>query len=404
MSSTLRWRVWSVSAIIGFIAAFPVLASTSERGLRIRNFEQVQALPLLDKSRDGHPEFALRLKAYGRDFTLRLKPNDHLASPTPSGTVQLFAGTIDGLPGSWARISRVSGATRGMFFDGAELYLVDSARILGAASAASLGPDATIIYRLADTMQGTRDAARQAFREVADAPQAPATVSYRIDVSALADADFRALFPDDQKARDEILVRLNNVDGLFSAQLGVQIHVASVDIDGPSTANLSTITNASALLSKLADERLRNPGLRSHAVNFLFTGREFDDHRVGLAYTRTLCSPVFSVGLARSSVNSGLDSLIAAHEIAHVLGAPHDGEKACSRTPTSRFLMTPSLISSESVFSSCSLENMRPAIQAASCVVALNGPVSTPGRALAATSKPRAAAAEMPETSDSDAH
>jgi hypothetical protein len=159
---------------------------------------------------------------------------------------------------------------------------------------------------------------------------------------------------------------------LLSSKRGrrVEIQVSSVSIGAEATTALSESTNASRLLTQLA-------GLRMHASNgqaitFLFTGRKLDDNRVGLAYTRTLCSPAYSAGLAQASSNSGLDSLIAAHEIAHILGAPHDGEKQCANIPKNRFLMTPSLLSSESVFSSCSIASMRPAIQSASCVVALN--------------------------------
>jgi hypothetical protein len=274
-----------------------------------------------------------------------------------------------------------------MFWDGSELFLVDSARILDAVSAAALKANDTVVYRLADTI-GARDRVEATYRELRDelssgAVQAP-EASYRIDIAALGDAAFRARYATEQEAREEILTRMNNVDGIFVAQLGVAIQVSSIDTDGSATEELSGITDASRLLSQLAGLRMHESGLNSRAITFLFTGRRLDDSRVGLAYTRTLCSPVFSAGLAQASINSGLDSLIAAHEFAHILGAPHDGEKQCAGTPKSRFLMTPALISSESVFSECSLANMRPALHSASCVVALNDEPFPADRALAA--------------------
>ncbi len=379
-------RLWCAGLIVGAVVALPVFANSSERGLRIRHFERLQVAATTE--RDDR-SLSLQFRAYGRDFRLQLEPNERLALAAAGSSVGLFSGRLEGMPDSWARISVTSGVVRGMFWDGAGLYLVDSARILDPAAAASLNAGDTVIYRLVDTIGRPSAAAGTTYAELERELRRESTLAhaaeYRIDVAALGDASFRARYATEREAREEILTRLNNVDGIFVSQLGVQIQVSSIDLDAPAATSLSDSTNASQLLSQLAGLRMQEAGLGSRAITFLFTGRQLDDSRVGLAYTRTLCSPVFSVGLARSSINAGLDSLIAAHEIAHILGAPHDGEKQCAATPKSRFLMTPALISSESVFSDCSLASMRPALQSASCVVALNDPMSPVDRRLAAT-------------------
>ena len=72
-------------------------------------------------------------------------------------------------------------------------------------------------------------------------------------------------------------------------------------------------------------------------------------------------------------IPDGAPALIAAHEIAHVFGAPHDGEEggACATTTGNQFLMAPRINGSQQ-FSACSLAQMAPRVQAASCLQKLS--------------------------------
>ncbi len=52
-----------------------------------------------------------------------------------------------------------------------------------------------------------------------------------VEISILGDARYLARYANETQARDAILTRLNNVDGIFSSQVGVELQVVSVDLD-----------------------------------------------------------------------------------------------------------------------------------------------------------------------------
>ncbi len=175
-------------------------------------------------------------------------------------------------------------------------------------------------------------------------------------------------FGTEAQARDEILRRLNNVDGIFSSQLGIEISVPSIDIGD----SLSATTSASSLLNELGDLRKRSPNLYSRGLTHLFTGRNLDGTTVGIAFVGSVCDRQYGAGLTESSNTRWVESLIAAHEIGHSFGAPHDGDasQACGSTPTGSYLMSPSINGSDK-FSACSLNIMRREAAGASCITAL---------------------------------
>ncbi|HSN70444.1 MAG TPA: zinc-dependent metalloprotease family protein, partial [Steroidobacteraceae bacterium] len=163
----------------------------------------------------------------------------------------------------------------------------------------------------------------------------------------------------------------NNVDGIFSGQLGLQVGVASLEVYDTTSDPFSTTTNASTLLRELASVRRGNPDLRSSGLTHLFTGRDFDGDTVGVAYLDAVCDPQLGAGITELRGRTAFyESLITAHEIGHNFGAPHDGEEGpCLTTPES-FLMSARLNGSDT-FSACSLDQIGPRIAGATCIRAL---------------------------------
>jgi hypothetical protein len=332
----------------------------------------------------------LEFSAFGRDFRLQLSSNRRLAQLAAGSAVQLYEGTLEGVQGSWARISVHDGMPRGMIWDGRELFIVDAA-----AEGVNYGAAGTVMYKLSDAVleQGvsfTGDTVAkprkpaEAFSAMIDelrattqALQAGAATD-AVEISVLGDAAFLARYPSEAQARDAILARLNNVDGIFSSQVGVELQVVSVSVAGELTADLSTTTDSNALLEELGRLRQRTPALSATGLTHLFTGRQLNGDTAGVAYTLALCSPRFAASLTEAHNSTVLDTLITAHEIGHVFGAPHDGTEQCASTPQGQYIMSPTFDTSVTSFSQCSLDAINAVIDSYACVVALPSPGPSP--------------------------
>ncbi|HUQ52685.1 MAG TPA: M12 family metallo-peptidase, partial [Gammaproteobacteria bacterium] len=200
-----------------------------------------------------------------------------------------------------------------------------------------------------------------------------------LDVGAVADFEFSQAFG--PLAETALLTRWNNIDGIFSEQLGVQINVATTQIFTTSNDPFTT-SAASALLDELANYRGATTAQDAQGITHLFTGRDLDGSTAGIAYFGAVCAHrgsfdgrSFGAGLSEARRGAVTDSLVAAHEIGHLFGAPHDGEStgACSATPTT-FLMAPNINGSDQ-FSACSIRQIQAEIATARCLTPI-GPAN----------------------------
>jgi hypothetical protein len=381
-------RVVAVAALMPAVAA----ANDGERAARIGYFEPLNVLPApagTAAQKTGAATQQLRFEAFGRRFEISLGLNSRLMSSKPEqSSLQLYRGAIDGVAGSWVRLASKGNVLHGMMWDGAQLYAIEpAAEISDSLDSPPADPSQTVVFRLADaTMDPTAAAcgtdsaptkASDAFAQLANelknttvAMQA-AGATRRLDVSALGDARFLQRFGTEQDAREAILTRLNNVDGIYSSQLAVEIHVGTLTVPDVAHDQLSAATDPKSLLRELANLRKRTSELNSQGVTHLFTDRNLDGSTIGIAYLGSLCDKQNAVGLTESR-NTWLDSLVAAHELGHNFGADHDGDAqgSCPNTPSSGFLMAP-VVSGTDDFSQCSLTRMRQGAQRASCITSL---------------------------------
>lgn len=352
-----------------------------------------------------------RFDAYGRRFDLKLESNDRVLGTVARGSqAQVWRGSLDGIPGSWARLTVANGRRYGMVWDGRDLYVIEpasdaSANLVGPAPATG---DATLVYRLSDTLAPSGGAAcataspghdgattgLQAYSEMvgelraaaatagdtttaATPTTAAATATKRIQVSVVADFEFEQQLGV-QGARDRIVARFNNIDGIFASQVGVQVELASTPRVYETPVQPFTATDANALLNEVSTYRqqLISGGGSSGGLTHLVTGRNLDGTTVGIAFIGALCSTKYGVSLSEGLNSFG--DLIAAHELGHNFGAPHDGEtptsgvNACSSV-TQTFLMSPR-INGSNQFSQCSLDQMAPQVSRATCLLPATPP------------------------------
>ncbi|MGB5622160.1 MAG: M12 family metallo-peptidase [Gammaproteobacteria bacterium] len=410
----MKYECWrsGIAALLGSLALFAVshaaeAASPMDPGgeVRILNHDVLGALDLhgagkplasLAQFRKAARRDALSFVAFGREFRLILQDNAVLLSkaaragiyPDDAESYKLLKGSLEGQPGSWIRLTLVGDHLQGVIWDGEEMFSIAPTETVVDALVQPADPaDGHVIYRLADMMvtPGTMGcgvgaesamsvsaafAYEQLVSELEQRAQTEALgASLELELSAVGDGPFVASFGAGSEAA--LLTRFNIVDGIFSEQVGIQITVTEIQLFQPGDNTLSA-TEAGALLDQLTDLRDATPALRDTGVTHLFTGTNLDGITVGIAYLGTVCNPRFATGLSEARRNETSDALIAAHEIGHNFGAPHDGDpdEACASTPET-FIMAASGTGSDQ-FSACSVQQMQPAINGASCLSALS--------------------------------
>jgi Metallo-peptidase family M12/Domain of unknown function DUF11 len=345
----------------------------------------------------------LKFDAFGRRFDLALEPNETLERArneiNPTSVVGLYRGQLTGIDGSWARIATNGSEVHGLIWDGADLYVIEPSESVRDSLVPPLDASKTqtVLFRLADTLvdpaasmcavDGDDDAPQDgaggdaAYRSLTreldmlkrgTALMQSGAAAMRLELSVIGDAKFRAQFATEAEAVDAMLVRLNNVDGIFSAQLGVEIQVPTVQIFDSTNDPLPATTSSTDLLEQLGNLRQRTPQLQARGLTHLFTGRDLDGTTVGIGYVNALCRAKYGVGLTEvRGRGPWLESLITAHELGHNFGSVHDGEAQCSQVAQNQFLMSPTVHSSAAAFSTCSRDSMATTIAGASCITSL---------------------------------
>jgi hypothetical protein len=367
----------------GLLAFLALAATAAASAQQIRYAE-----PVAIQASGANAQF----DAYGRRFNLTLADNGRVLANLPAQRklqlrpYKLLRGTLDGQPGSWVRLTESAAGVEGAIWDGHDLYAVTSyGRIAGdLTTPLAVSPGQTVIYRLSDArdllprdfcalqddvVSAHKQDPLQQYRQMVGELQGVATskVSRQIEIALIADSVFAASESNDPTAA--MLARLNIVEGIFSEQVGLLVLATDVRILSPDEDPFSG-TKPATLLEQLGKYRAATPSVRARGLAHLMTGRNLDGTTAGIAYVNSACEAERGVSLSERSYGTTVSAIVMAHELGHNFGAPHDGESggACAKV-AGGYIMSPT-VSGYANFSQCSLDIMRPVIEAASCVTA----------------------------------
>ncbi|MCH7822150.1 MAG: DUF11 domain-containing protein [Proteobacteria bacterium] len=381
-----------LAAVAILVVSSAVFAAHSN-DIIVSHYEPLQRLSIrladidgnysIQKSQRAAP-VALSFDALGRVFDLQLESNDRLLSGMTRNAltdgIDIYRGQLANRPGSWARIVVFEGVPRGLIWDGEEMFAIE------APGDSLLQTTVPVIYRLADALivPGTMScggapmfaSGSGAYNKLAGElsevrAQGPGAVS-EITMGAIGDFEFTSAMGGDADAVAAITTRLNNVDGIFSQQVGIQINVQTIETFSDPAADPFTNTgDSSALLDELSTYRSITPAQNNQGLTHLYTGRILDTTTVGVAWRGALCRNYYGAGLSEGRVGPTFDSLVAAHEIGHNFNAEHDGQagSSCESEPET-FIMAPSINMIEQ-FSACSIAVMEAEAAAAACITRL---------------------------------
>jgi uncharacterized repeat protein (TIGR01451 family) len=367
----------------GWIAALAALSfgtplfAAQDGPVSLSHFEALQRLSFESPGASADRKFAgagptdMKFDALGRSFELELAPNSRLLTAvggSTAGGAMPYRGRLAGKPDSWVRITIIDGTPTGLIWDGSELLAVERP---GNNLAASGTP---IVYRLADAVIAagamtcgggkpitTGNVAYEALvSELNVTKEQAAGAVLEIDMGAIGDFEFFSRHG--AGSRDQIIARLNNVDGIFSRELGIQINVPVVEVFSDVNDPFTSEVNAGLLLDEVALYRRNNTSQNANGLTHLWTGKNVESDSgspstVGIAFNGVLCSRQFGAALSEGRDSPTFDSLIAAHEIGHNFGAPHDAAPGACQSAPPTFLMATTLNGSDE-FSQCSRDQM----------------------------------------------
>lgn len=398
-------------------AAFPLLfASAQDGGPRrqdprpeksldqlVRRHERLKLDPAA-AARRVRSGGGLTLATPGHRFELELTPNDMRApdyraeatdeygvrSALESAPVRTYKGVVRGQSKALARFTVDDETLEGMILTPEERYYVEP---LGKYEPGAAATD-FVLYKKSDiiedpdekcgvTMDGeVGDALKGVISQLAVTTPEPSAVvgmMYEVEIATEADyAYFMKLGSSAAAANAEIMSTMNQVDGVYEAELNISLKVVYQHVwTGAGNTYPYGTSAGDKLLERFTDYWNANFAGVHRDLAHLWTGQNIvdpynDPNLIGIAAPGTICAaPQFAYALSERMTTAASRAILAAHEIGHNFGATHQ----CSGTIMNSFLsgstltFCPSSRSQIGVFldinSSCLTQSCSPAVSPA---------------------------------------
>ncbi|MEE9319254.1 MAG: M12 family metallo-peptidase [Granulosicoccus sp.] len=313
----------------------------------------------------GKNNHDMQISALGRDWHLSLTPRNPVADatqPRPWHNTELpafYSGYVVGDNTSWVRLGIKGSDVDGYLETDGTLYHLQPASRLHK-SLARLSPpfdSQHVMIELSAEAQAVSPTQRANFKS---------SVPRAMRVGIVIDSRFNEFH--NGRGLAHALSIMNGVDGLYQSQLGLAIVVDGVRIfDDASTDPMrEQAGTVDSLLNSFREVRLNDAELSGDlALVHLFSGHQSSAQIIGLGWIDTACR-VDGYDLSVSTPFP-YAMLLAAHEMAHNLGALHDDDMRCEgqiRNSDKNIMWSRLSGNTRSEFSSCSLQHIQPTLSA----------------------------------------
>lgn len=287
-------------------------------------------------------------------FDLRLEPND-LRAPNyraqetledgttrtlEMGPVETYKGTVENREGASARFTIQEGRMVGMILDGGETYFVEPLSTYSLAG----GPTDYLVYRGADVRPeaepgtcGTTEAHKvsEALAGVADKANETQGTSVRVvQLATETDNEYVSALGSASSANADILSVVNQIDGVYEAELGLSFTVVLQNTYSGSDP-YSSNTNASTILTEFQNRWNSAMSGVQRDLTHMWTGKDMAGSTVGIAYVGVVCNAAsYSYGVSQRFSSAPQRYVLTAHEIGHNFSACHS-DTSCNPNPSS---------------------------------------------------------------------
>jgi len=187
----------------------------------------------------------------------------------------------------------------------------------------------------------------------------------RLELSVVTDWQTVTLFGSPEKTEQAIHSIVEHTATIYKEQLGIELVLTSTQVpQDPTQDDVPADTQPEFLLRSMQEYRTNHPKHRAADVTALISSRNLhigSKIYSGYANIGPVCSAT-SVALV-SLQSTGVEAVTLAHEIAHTIGASHDGEVPCENESPTGWIMAASGTYGGDRFSACSADVIKESIE-----------------------------------------